>query len=724
MFLVVLVSLLLVAIETSVIRVREMPPKRIVSQNNNDYVLITSNSDFETQGWSGSGSDEDPYIIDGLEFKGKAGPYINISNVDKNFIISNCNLSLTPDLYMTGKAYSIYIENVCNFLIVDCVFSLLGRDWGGYSVFIQYANECLILENDFFGGYAISAYDVEYTEVTSNRVESCFCFLSLENGNTAAVSDNIVSNETSIPELTSVDKTFMIISTIQLDLVDNTFYGEVSTYLTARWANISYNAFQKFSEGLEIPYYYYTETGQIESIESLIIAHNKFDSGGIRFPYSSDLDVALFENNTVAGRPIELFKHQEAVYLDCSPYGQVFSYNCTNVTYTNGVFKSVVDGIVVRHGTNVTITQVNATGCFYGVRLIDCSSLSLDLISVIDCYYSINIDDCMDIVMDRITVEQSARAVRMKNCHIFRLQYSELINNEYGLSVGICTNGTIEFNQFRKNEVGVSLYGSRFMLISENIFDCNIENAHDFDGESNEWNRNSWSNYFGFGPYIIISYRAPVSVDHMPSSTLPLYLQPVSLCVYTLVLIFFVLLVVLFVFRSESKIGGLLWSRDNWILLLLLLEILVSPVVFIIGTYEKYTGEGYIEQSFWLLGSILFRAWSEDGWTYVQGPISTYPTGYRTYLHANQVVMIFLLILSTWMVWRDRKKNWDTLCEKQFFLVLLFFFICIYAISVYPNFYENISINQMRIPLPLGVLLVFLTMKYSKLVQEASTSNS
>jgi hypothetical protein len=258
------------------------------------------------------------------------------------------------------------------------------------------------------------------------------------------------------------------------------------------------------------------------------------------------------------------------------------------------------------------------------------------------------------------------------------------------------------------------------MSVSENIFDSNFENARDFDGEFNEWNGNSWSNYFGSGSYIVISYRAPASVDHTPRSTLPLYLQPVSLCIYAIVLFFFVLLVLLFVFRGENKIGRLLWSRSNWILVLMWLEIIISPLVFIVGTYETYTGD----HSFWLLGSLLYRAWNDGSWTYVQGPVSTYPTDHLTYLHASQVVMISLLILSTWMIWRDKRRDSYTLCERHFFLFLLLIFICVYALSVFPNLYENVNIIQMKIPLPLSVLLVFLTKRFMKPVQELPTKKS
>jgi len=56
-------------------------------------IVITSDADFEEQGWSGSGSQLDPYVISGRTiYPSDTGPCIDISNTSVYFIIQDCYL--------------------------------------------------------------------------------------------------------------------------------------------------------------------------------------------------------------------------------------------------------------------------------------------------------------------------------------------------------------------------------------------------------------------------------------------------------------------------------------------------------------------------------------------------------------------------------------------------------------------------------------------------------
>ena len=63
-----------------------------VSYITSDSIEITSNSDFLNQGWPGTGTLEDPYVIENLQIISDR-ICISISGTTDHFIIKNCSLN-------------------------------------------------------------------------------------------------------------------------------------------------------------------------------------------------------------------------------------------------------------------------------------------------------------------------------------------------------------------------------------------------------------------------------------------------------------------------------------------------------------------------------------------------------------------------------------------------------------------------------------------------------
>lgn len=57
-----------------------------------DPITITSDADFASQGWPGSGTQNDPYVIEGLNIT-TSGNCISISNTRVHFVIHYCLLT-------------------------------------------------------------------------------------------------------------------------------------------------------------------------------------------------------------------------------------------------------------------------------------------------------------------------------------------------------------------------------------------------------------------------------------------------------------------------------------------------------------------------------------------------------------------------------------------------------------------------------------------------------
>jgi len=79
-------------------------------------MVINSNADFATEGWAGSGTLGDPYIIDLLQFNDTiSGACVSISSTTAHFRIVDCAFSpISP-------GFAINVNNAENGLIMGCV---------------------------------------------------------------------------------------------------------------------------------------------------------------------------------------------------------------------------------------------------------------------------------------------------------------------------------------------------------------------------------------------------------------------------------------------------------------------------------------------------------------------------------------------------------------------------------------------------------------------------
>jgi parallel beta-helix repeat protein len=107
-------------------------------------VVITSNTDFDDLGYSGNGTEENPYIIENLRISPNILDDTNCITIEDTtmfFIIRSCVLSTSRD------ARCISLSNVQNAVIEDCTVS--------------------------GGDYGIFVYDSNNVNITGNQISSC-----------------------------------------------------------------------------------------------------------------------------------------------------------------------------------------------------------------------------------------------------------------------------------------------------------------------------------------------------------------------------------------------------------------------------------------------------------------------------------------------------------------------------------------------------------------------
>mgnify|MGYP001082968639 CR=1 FL=1 len=86
-----------------------------------DYINISGNADLTK--YKGSGTAEDPYIIEGLNLKDHVGNGIVIRDTDAYILIKNCTMENLSGGYMGLSALGMIIDNAKNIQINDCRIS-------------------------------------------------------------------------------------------------------------------------------------------------------------------------------------------------------------------------------------------------------------------------------------------------------------------------------------------------------------------------------------------------------------------------------------------------------------------------------------------------------------------------------------------------------------------------------------------------------------------------
>jgi len=141
-----------------------------------DVIRINNNTDFADQaqkeGWPGSGTEDDPYIISGYDIDAHgAGVALYIGNTTVHFVVENCylhNASYRSRPYFNGDGLLLY--NVENARIVDNYF--VNNEING--ILVRYGKNNTIINNtvENNGAKGISLSYSTYNKVYGNKMKN------------------------------------------------------------------------------------------------------------------------------------------------------------------------------------------------------------------------------------------------------------------------------------------------------------------------------------------------------------------------------------------------------------------------------------------------------------------------------------------------------------------------------------------------------------------------
>ncbi|MFX1606005.1 MAG: nitrous oxide reductase family maturation protein NosD, partial [Promethearchaeota archaeon] len=169
--------------------------QKAVANDPHGPIVINGDANFSAtalvEGWTGTGSAQEPYIIENYDFVLGFTPVssVNISHTRLHFIIRNCNFQgpqATP-------SFGIYLDNVTNAQVIENVVT-------GYShavhIPITSSNILVLGNNCSFNSYGIYLHDSEDSTVINNICNGNFFYgIFLHTCESSSVIDNICNED-------------------------------------------------------------------------------------------------------------------------------------------------------------------------------------------------------------------------------------------------------------------------------------------------------------------------------------------------------------------------------------------------------------------------------------------------------------------------------------------------------------------------------------------------
>lgn len=484
-------------------------------------IVISSDQDFITQGWPGSGTAEDPYRIENLEIVFPAGNCVDIRSTTAYFCVRGCNLT------GTNQGCCVYFGGVVNGILENntCLFGVCGINLADSETSQVVGNTC------WMGIYGIRVGSCQSVNVTDNicNMNSVAGIRVYESQKVSTARNLCTGNRYGIE----------IYGGTTNDLSENTCIGNSVAGLVLNATQLAAASTNECLGNAIGIYLQYTSDGSLtqntceqNTGSGALLAQSQFNNlignvfrgnrRGIELTsaISNYVGGNIFEGNTESGIYLYLSEANRIAANSMSEgkYGVYAVASQNNEMTVNTLSNHTQAGILLVESAMGTITYNTFVGC--GLELQGESYLAQ--LAVIG--NTVNGAPLVFLQNQRgASVPSGAGQVVLLECRSVTVDHQILKATSIGLLVIYCRLVTIEDCVFAENiRSGIEMWGSRGIVLSNNSFlangecgillhsDCSdnsvreslfannaVYNAFD-DGALNIFDRNFWSDYVGF----------------------------------------------------------------------------------------------------------------------------------------------------------------------------------------------------------------------------------
>ncbi len=420
-------------------------PELAPSQSPDDPIRIRGDADFTEENgvMGGSGTPLDPFVIEGWTINASTQNGIDILGTNAHFVIRNVVVRASPP-----GSVGIQLENVTNGTVESV--ELMGTAVG--IVLSECANVSL-LNNRFAANseWSILSDGSSGISIEGNRIsESSGVFLF--NSTALHVADNLINST----EMNAIE----IIRADNLTLESNSVWENELGFWLVEVSNAT----------VKTNYVWDNRLGLIlQESHDVTLEGNAFVGSGISlegFEPEHFQANSISETNSVNGRPVYFYRDCSDEVLRGRPAGQVFIVGCRGVEVHDVQLEDVDVGIQIAFAENVTLSGVNVSTAWWGIRADHSNNLSIQ----------------------NSALWNNDVGLFLRETNNVTLSDSRVSMNSVGAGVFRASNLTITRNTFSHNsEVGLALRGATNIRVFHNDF---VDNA--VHGQSQESNETLW----------------------------------------------------------------------------------------------------------------------------------------------------------------------------------------------------------------------------------------
>ncbi|MHA1772000.1 MAG: right-handed parallel beta-helix repeat-containing protein [Candidatus Thorarchaeota archaeon] len=400
--------------------------KNALAYTTHTPITITSNADFVSQGWLGSGTVSDPYRIENLSISSSSQTRIEIRSTTVYFVIRNCYITNSSGTDYTY--YGIYLHDNDHGAIEDCIIDVQNQ-----GIYLNNNNDTSVtnttITSPIYGIHTALSYDLYIHNCTISEVQYAININNHENVtidnstistknymgikatacNNVTVSGNLftgtgtqtiyiaTSNTWNITsnKITTAGSTGIYMNTVNSSYVTNNLIANASSYcisITGAYnISLAHNTLYGMATGI------YVKQSHTISIDTTIITGCKAEGLYVQNSYDYSLTNSVFEscgvylddtnldhlvlqenNNTINGKKLGYFLNRTNVLVDGTKYGQIIIVNSTGTKVFGGTF----------YNASMLVTHSNFT------RLTSCTFRDYYLVHQIKYSSNVTINNC------------------------------------------------------------------------------------------------------------------------------------------------------------------------------------------------------------------------------------------------------------------------------------------------------------------------------------------
>ncbi len=450
-------------------------------------IIISSDADFEIQGWPGNGTQTSPYRIENLSIASNED-CIRIGYTNVLFIVRNCTLS-SIDPY---QGEGISLDNVNHGIIENC--TIVDKRLG-----------------------------VLFEDVTETRFENCV--ISNNRGGIGLIGSNncsFTNNRIIYNDGINVDFSQCTLCELRNNTIIGNSIPEVMIYRSESCFILENYIQSAQSIAMNI----------IESFACVIQNNTCIDSGvqiqswlGMDFGNDFIEPFILFETawvhhinrNTVNGKPLGYFYNESNRVIDGQSYGQVILVSCDRVNVSGGDFENSYCGNQIAYSNDCTLQNASFMNMGYGLRFHkanrcmayqnsydngtygmiyeesqNCTSVGNDFTRMTES--AIYLEDSPNCEFEGESIQSGGIGIMLCDSDNCVVRESTLITNQQGgILVDRSSDCIIEASIFANNDnFGVDLFHASRATISSNVFEN--DGLHIFGYTLAGWSHNITNN--------------------------------------------------------------------------------------------------------------------------------------------------------------------------------------------------------------------------------------